>query len=345
VKETYSYFGRRLIKINDWVAVDRLGSVRSTGSGAERIAYYPWGEERTTTADGRIKFGTYVRDSGPNGQDYADQRYYNQMGAFWSPDPGGIATADPNNPGSWNRYAYAYGDSINFFDPPGTNAMDPDARQGPSYYWGYGFYGYWGSEGYVSVYGPYLYFVSPGGGGGGGGGAGPDTDPRDFCDHRDATNAKVLDFIADNQAAANSVSAATGLGADVILAWGAYESGYGKSDVATENNSFYGLKPALGKQQVHWAGSDPYRTCSIQGYDCFTSQAEDLAASAVSALTSFGGKYLTAALAAQSAGKSVADIVQAAADAGFNSEYGPGGYGSRVNDAFQSIQLRKDCPK
>jgi len=70
VKETYSYFGRLLIKINDWVAVDRLGSVRSTGSGAERIAYYPWGEERTTTADGRIKFGTYVRDSGPNGQDY-----------------------------------------------------------------------------------------------------------------------------------------------------------------------------------------------------------------------------------------------------------------------------------
>jgi len=25
VKETYSYFGRLLIKINDWVAVDRLG--------------------------------------------------------------------------------------------------------------------------------------------------------------------------------------------------------------------------------------------------------------------------------------------------------------------------------
>jgi hypothetical protein len=37
VKETYSYFGRRLIKINDWVAVDRLGSVRSTGSGADFV--------------------------------------------------------------------------------------------------------------------------------------------------------------------------------------------------------------------------------------------------------------------------------------------------------------------
>ncbi|MCX6633447.1 MAG: glucosaminidase domain-containing protein, partial [Candidatus Solibacter sp.] len=138
--------------------------------------------------------------------------------------------------------------------------------------------------------------------------------------------------MTDNQVAADSVSAATGLRADVILSWGAYESGYGQSDAATENNNFYGLKPALGKQQVHWAGSDPYETCSIAGYDCFTSQASDLAASAISALTSFGGKYLSAALDAQNAGKSVADIVQAAANAGFNSEYGPGGYGSRVNE-------------
>jgi len=122
VKETYSYFGRRLIKINDWVAVDRLGSVRSTGSGAERIAYYPWGEERTTTADGRIKFGTYVRDSGPNGQDYADQRYYNSgSGRFTTPDPStGVNLGDPT---SWNKYSYVGGDPINFNDPSGLNRL------------------------------------------------------------------------------------------------------------------------------------------------------------------------------------------------------------------------------
>jgi RHS repeat-associated protein len=127
VQETYSYFGRRLIKINDWVAVDRLGSVRSTGSGAERIAYYPWGEERTTSADGRIKFGTYARDSGPNGQDYADQRYYNNLqGRFWSPDPSGIATAHLKNPTNWNRYAYVQGDPVNFNDSTGGNAFAVD---------------------------------------------------------------------------------------------------------------------------------------------------------------------------------------------------------------------------
>jgi len=52
-------------------------------------------------------------------KDYADQRYYNAgMGRFWSPDRG---TANPGNPISWNRYAYAGGDPVNQIDPRGTN--------------------------------------------------------------------------------------------------------------------------------------------------------------------------------------------------------------------------------
>jgi hypothetical protein len=69
-----------------------------------------------------------------------------------------------------------------------------------------------------------------------------------------------------------------------------------------------------------------------------------LTASAISALTSFGGKYLAAALAAQAAGSSGGAIAQAVADAGFNSEYGPGVYGGVVQGAFNLIQARKDCP-
>lgn len=54
-------------------------------------------------------------------------RYYNSnIGAFWSPDPGGIKTANPWNPSSWNRYAYVLGDSINNLDPTGQIACDPD---------------------------------------------------------------------------------------------------------------------------------------------------------------------------------------------------------------------------
>ena len=56
-----------------------------------------------------------------------DQRYYNSIGGrFLTPDPGGIRTADPKNPGSWNRYAYAYGDPVNYYDPSGEFACNPD---------------------------------------------------------------------------------------------------------------------------------------------------------------------------------------------------------------------------
>ena len=50
----------------------------------------------------------------------ADQRYYAVgAGRFNSPDPLGIAGANPKNPTSWNRYTYVHGDPVNFNDPTG----------------------------------------------------------------------------------------------------------------------------------------------------------------------------------------------------------------------------------
>jgi len=103
--------------------------VRANSNG-ETFSYFPYGEERTSTADGREKFGTYTRDG--FGQDYAQQRYYNaNMGAFWSPDPGGIKTAKPSNPSSWNRYSYTEGNPIGRFDPLGFDDCDPDDPDDP----------------------------------------------------------------------------------------------------------------------------------------------------------------------------------------------------------------------
>ena len=94
----------------------------------ESFAYYPYGEERTSTVDSRDKFGTYFRDG--VGQDYADQRYYaSGMGRFWTVDPGGIRTADASNPTSWNRYGYANGDPVNGFDRHGLIVQSPDAEE------------------------------------------------------------------------------------------------------------------------------------------------------------------------------------------------------------------------
>ena len=122
-----TYFaGKMLSEKGVFIATDRLGSVRSDSNGVS-MSYYPWGEERGTgTADNRTKFAGYYRDM--PGQDYAMARFYSaSSGSFWSPDPGGIKTANPKNPGSWNRYGYVSGDDpLNFLDPEGTEDCPVD---------------------------------------------------------------------------------------------------------------------------------------------------------------------------------------------------------------------------
>jgi RHS repeat-associated protein len=127
----YLYFGNRLL-----APADRLGSVRNNASGSGSNAYYPWGEERLATSEDTFKFATYFRDgvvgTAPASvmQDYANARYYNNnFGRFWSPDPGGVKTADPKNPQSWNRYAYVNDDPVNFSDPGGGCALWADPAE------------------------------------------------------------------------------------------------------------------------------------------------------------------------------------------------------------------------
>ena len=66
------YFGKKLLQSKGaWVVTDKLGTVRANASlGA--MNYFPYGEGRTSTANGVEKFGTYTRDG--IGQDYAEQR-------------------------------------------------------------------------------------------------------------------------------------------------------------------------------------------------------------------------------------------------------------------------------
>jgi len=129
------YFGKKLIVAGGaTVLTDRLGSVRANGQG-ETPAYYPYGEERTSTVDGREKFGTYFRDA--IGQDYADQRYYGSgTGSFFTAGPG-AGSGNASGSLTWNRYSYANGDPVNHWDPSGL-----DGVCGPFGYWmGEGCYG------------------------------------------------------------------------------------------------------------------------------------------------------------------------------------------------------------
>jgi RHS repeat-associated protein len=105
-----------------YVTADRLGSM----PGGSKLD--PYGQEITATANDKVKFATYLRD-GESGIDYAMNRYYAAgRGRFLSADPYRVnngGPGDPGAPGSWNRYVYALGNPINFYDPFGLDYTVP----------------------------------------------------------------------------------------------------------------------------------------------------------------------------------------------------------------------------
>jgi RHS repeat-associated protein len=117
---TWYYFGGKLIKnAGGYIGHDRIGSVGNK--------FFPYGQEKVPTANNTEKFATYFRDS-ETGLDYAQNRYHQPgMGRFQTPDPY-VASGGPEDPGSWNRYAYTRGDPLNRLDPAGTFDCPPDIR-------------------------------------------------------------------------------------------------------------------------------------------------------------------------------------------------------------------------
>ncbi len=107
VRKVNIYFAGRLMwEGSPWLGTgggavfqDRLGTNRASGA-----RFRPYGDEITSTANDREKFGTYNRD-GFSGLDYADQRYYaaSSLGRFDTPD------STPNSrigdPINWNKYS------------------------------------------------------------------------------------------------------------------------------------------------------------------------------------------------------------------------------------------------
>jgi RHS repeat-associated protein len=134
LKNRNEYFAGTPLKLNGWaVRTDRLGSVRwNEIGGGQHFNYYPYGEERGTTANGWEKFGSYFRDPGSGALDYADQRYYDPTkGRFSTPDryQNGDGLAQP---GGWNRFAYVGGDPVNFNDPSGLNRAAVECPNDPT---------------------------------------------------------------------------------------------------------------------------------------------------------------------------------------------------------------------
>jgi RHS repeat-associated protein len=120
------YFGSRLIAKGVFSVGggnDSSGYVLMTSVASDRLGsigkFYPYGQERpSATANDKEKFTGYYRDAA-TGLDYADQRYHQPgVGRFMTADPA-PSSAQTDDPGSQNRYAYTRGDPVNRTDPSG----------------------------------------------------------------------------------------------------------------------------------------------------------------------------------------------------------------------------------
>jgi RHS repeat-associated protein len=103
---------------------DNISTVRlmtdSNGNDILNEGTYPFGESwySNSLSNGEWEFTAYQHDT-ESGLDYALARFYDsRMGSFCSADPVG---GDPTDPQTWNRYAYARNNPVNFIDPNGQS--------------------------------------------------------------------------------------------------------------------------------------------------------------------------------------------------------------------------------
>ncbi len=96
------------------------------------LTYAPFGKETGGCGQSTIafKFAGYERDSG-SGWDNAQARMYaSNIARFLSPDPAGLAAANPANPQTWDGYTYVGNAPLSFVDPDGLAPANPPTPPG-----------------------------------------------------------------------------------------------------------------------------------------------------------------------------------------------------------------------
>ncbi|HSR69457.1 MAG TPA: RHS repeat-associated core domain-containing protein [Acidobacteriota bacterium] len=111
---------------------DHLGSTQVTAdffTGALVCSsfYHPFGQSADPAAcDGHVRKFTQKERDIESGLDYFGARYCDSLSArFLSPDPL-LASADPNDPQTWNRYSYTFNRPMLNVDPDGRDPIRID---------------------------------------------------------------------------------------------------------------------------------------------------------------------------------------------------------------------------
>ena len=122
----YNSTGLQYYRHPDWLGSSRL----STTSGRAKyydVAYAPFGEPYAGSGTTDLSFTGQNQDTEvgnvPGGAgglyDFLYREHSPVQGRWLSPDPSGLAAANPSDPQSWNRYAYTGNRPLNSVDSSG----------------------------------------------------------------------------------------------------------------------------------------------------------------------------------------------------------------------------------
>lgn len=122
-----------IVPLRDYFLTDALGSVRQLTDAQGQVtlanAYEPYGVLAQSAGSAQTSYGFTGEFTDPSGLVYLRARYYApQEGRFTSKDTWGGNT---HSPLSFNRWAYVYGNPINYTDPSGHDPWWCDAQPDP----------------------------------------------------------------------------------------------------------------------------------------------------------------------------------------------------------------------
>ena len=107
---------------SDWLGSSRLATTPSRTKYFD-VAYAPFGEDYADSGTTDLNFTGQNQDTESHYYDFLFREYSMVQGRWMSPDPAGLAVATPQNPQSWNRYAYAQNNPMAFLDPYGLDCV------------------------------------------------------------------------------------------------------------------------------------------------------------------------------------------------------------------------------
>lgn len=117
----YTSSGLDHYRHSDWLGSARLTSTPSR-TVSSTVAYAPFGESYAQSGTADASFTGQNSDTVAGDYDFL-YREYSTQGRWPSPDPGGLATAHPEDPRSWNRYAYVRNNPLSLIDPLGLDCI------------------------------------------------------------------------------------------------------------------------------------------------------------------------------------------------------------------------------